>query len=210
MITDQYSSVEYHQSFDQKDIRIKTGYIFIIGIKSTKYDPNESPVPLPVPFLYKFYDYEAVKVTGHSGLNWNLYRYADILLMLTEVNWSLRQLGANVSDNDILKGINEVRIRAGLQEFTSNLTLKDIMSERAYELIFENKMLWDMRRTRKALVDGEGEFQALENFVGHQPTHFDHRFTPKHLLSPVSGTEIKNNAKCSQNFGWQPVQQAAQ
>ena len=204
-------SVEYHQSFDQKDIRIQDRvYFYYRDTKSTKYDPNESPVPLPVPFLYKFYDYEAVKVTGHSGLNWNLYRYADILLMLTEVNWSLRQLGANVSDNDILKGINEVRIRAGLQEFTSNLTLKDIMSERAYELIFENKMLWDMRRTRKALVDGEGEFQALENFVGHQPTHFDHRFTPKHLLSPVSGTEIKNNAKCSQNFGWQPVQQAAQ
>jgi hypothetical protein len=127
--------------------------------------------------------------------------------MLTEVNWSLRQLGVSVPDNDIVKGINEVRARADLSEFAaSDLTLKDIMSERAYELIFENKMLWDMRRTRKALVDGQGQFQALENLVGHQPTNFDHQFTNKHLLSPISATEIKNNRQCVQNFGWQPVQ----
>lgn len=204
-------SVEYHASFNSADKRIQDRvYFYYRDTKSKKYDPNESPVPLPVPFLYKFYDYEAVKNTGHSGLNWNLYRYADILLMLTEVNWCLRQLGISVSDDDIVKGINEVRRRAELSEFAaSDLTLKDIMSERAYELIFENKMLWDMRRTRKALVDGEGEFKALENLVGHQPTHFDHKFTPKHLLSPISATEIKNNHQCSQNFGWQPVQQVA-
>lgn len=204
-------SVEYHASFNSADKRIQDRvYFYYRDTKSKKYDPNESPVPLPVPFLYKFYDYEAVKNTGHSGLNWNLYRYADILLMLTEVNWCLRQLGISVSDDDIVKGINEVRQRAELSEFAaSDLTLKDIMSERAYELIFENKMLWDMRRTRKALVDGEGEFKALENLVGHQPTHFDHKFTPKHLLSPISATEIKNNHQCSQNFGWQPVQQVA-
>jgi hypothetical protein len=204
-------SVEYHASFNSADKRIQDRvYFYYRDTKSKKYDPNESPVPLPVPFLYKFYDYEAVKNTGHSGLNWNLYRYADILLMLTEVNWCLRQLGISVSDDDIVKGINEVRRRAELSEFAaSDLTLKDIMSERAYELIFENKMLWDMRRTRKALVDGEGEFKDLENLVGHQPTHFDHKFTPKHLLSPISATEIKNNHQCSQNFGWQPVQQVA-
>lgn len=202
-------SMAYYNSFNPADKRIQDRvYFYYSDTKAKKYDVNESPADkFPMPFLYKFYDYAAVKVTSNSGLNWNLYRYADVLLMLTEVNWTLRQLGAAVPDEDIVKGINEVRQRAELSEITAgDLTLKDIMSERAYELIFENKMLWDMRRTRKALVDGQGEFQALQNFVGHQPTYFDHQFTNKHLLSPISANEIKNNRQCVQNFGWQPVQ----
>ncbi|HBK42080.1 MAG TPA: hypothetical protein DDZ57_10985, partial [Porphyromonadaceae bacterium] len=101
----------------------------------------------------------------------------------------------------------EVRTRAGLPSFSAEgLTLLDIMSERAYELVFENKMLWDQRRTRKALVDGSGQFTSIENFVGHQPVNFNFEFSNKHLLSPVSGTELDNNRKCTQNFEWLPLQ----
>jgi len=203
-------SLSYYNSFNPADKRIQDRvYFYYSDTKAKKYDPNESPADkFPLPFLFKYYDENAVKVSGNSGLNFNLYRYADILLMLTEVNWSLRQLGASVSDNEIIKGINEVRLRAGLSEYTAGeLTLLNIMSERAYELVFENKMIWDMRRTRKALIDGEGQFAGIENFVGHQPTSFNYEFSNKHLLAPVSANEIKNNRQCSQNFGWQPVQQ---
>lgn len=206
-------SMAYYDSYNPADKRIQDrAYFYYSDTKAKKYDVNESPADkFPMPFLYKYYDVEAIKVTGNSGLNWNLYRYADILLMLTEANWSLRQLGVSVSNDDIIKGINEVRVRAELSEYTAGeLTLKDIMSERAYELVFENKMLWDMRRTRKALVDGSGQFEALENFVGHQPTNFDHQFSKKHLLSPISATEIKNNRQCVQNYGWAPQQVASQ
>jgi hypothetical protein len=131
--------------------------------------------------------------------------------MLTEVNWALDHLGISVPDNDIVKGINEIRTRAGLSTFlASDLTLLDIMSERAYELIFETKMIWDMRRTRKALVDGVGQFLSIENFIGHQPSSFNYQFSVKHLLSPVSADEISNNSKCVQNFAWTPVQDAQQ
>ncbi|MGD9558927.1 MAG: RagB/SusD family nutrient uptake outer membrane protein [Mangrovibacterium sp.] len=203
-------SMAYYNSFNPADKRIADrAYFYYNDTKAKKYDPNESPADkFPMPFLYKYYDADAVKVSGNSGLNWNVYRYADILLMMTEVNWSLRQLGSSVSDADIIKGINEVRSRAGLAEFSAgSLTLLDIMSERAYELVFENKMLWDMRRTRTALVDGSGQFSAIEDFVGHQPTSFNFKFSKKHLLSPVSANEIKNNRQCTQNYGWQPVQQ---
>jgi hypothetical protein len=67
-------------------------------------------------------------------------------------------------------------------------------------------MLWDMRRTRKALVDGVGQFTRLENLVGHQPTSFSYKFSAKHLLSPVSVNEIANNTKVTQNYGWLPIQ----
>jgi hypothetical protein len=86
------------------------------------------------------------------------------------------------------------------------LTLLDIMSERAYELIFENKMLFDMRRTRKALIDGSGQFAGIEDFVGHQPKNYNFEFSVKHLLAPVSSTEIDNNRQCLQNAGWSPTQ----
>jgi hypothetical protein len=202
-------STAYYNSYNPIDLRIKDRvYFYYSDTKAPKHDPNESPAPkFPVAFLFKYYDEVAVKETAHPSINFSLYRYADILLMLTEVNWTLNYLGVNVPGSDIVKGINEIRVRAGLPEYTAGgLTLLDIMSERAYELVFENRMLWDMRRTRKALVDGSGEFRALENFVGHQPVNFNHRFEPKHLLTPISADEIKNNYECEQNGGWIPVQ----
>ena len=51
--------------------------------------------------------------------------------MLTEVNWALGE-----SAGEIEKGINEVRDRAGLAPLDgATLTLKDILSERAWELV---------------------------------------------------------------------------
>jgi len=202
-------SLAYYNSFDPADKRIQDRvYFYYNDTKSSRYDPNEGPAgKFPLPFLYKYYDYNAVKVTGESGLNFNLYRYADVLLMLTEVNWALRQLGVAIPDADIIKGINEVRNRASLSSYSAtNLSLLNIMSERAYELIFENKMLWDMRRTRKALVDGSGKFSSIMNFVGHKPVNFNFPFTVKHLLSPISSVEIDNNMQCLQNFDWTPKQ----
>lgn len=202
-------SLAYSQSYNPIDARIQEKvYFYTTDNIAAKYDINEPPSPkFALPMLYKFYDYNAAKVNGLSGLNFPLYRYADICLMLTEVNWTLKQLGQAIPDADIVSGINEIRTKAGLPTYTAaGLTLLNIMSERAYELIFENKMLYDMRRTRKALKDGSGQFTALVNLVGHQPTYFTYQFTAQHLLDPVSSTEIDNNKLCMQNFGWTPKQ----
>ena len=202
-------SPEYNASYNPADKRVQDRQMFFYSdTRAPKHDPNEGPAAkFPVPFLYKWYDYDGIKTAARSGLNWTLYRYADVLLMQTEVNWALKQLGVSVAEADIIKGINEVRTRALLPTYAlADITLKNIMAERAYELIFENKMLFDMRRTRKALIDGSGEFSGLENFVGHQPTKFNYEFSAKHLLSPVSSTEIDNNRFCLQNFGWAPKQ----
>jgi hypothetical protein len=127
--------------------------------------------------------------------------------MQTEINWTLKQLGTAVPDADIVAGINEIRTKAGLPTLTATgLTLLNIMSERAYELIFENKMLYDMRRTRRALKDGSGQFTSLVNLVGHQPSTWNFQLTTKHLLDPISSTEIDNNKLCLQNFEWMPKQ----
>jgi hypothetical protein len=201
----------YTESYNPTDLRLvdKQGYYYYSDNLAAKYDVNEGPAPkFPLPFLYKYYDYNAAKVSGNSGLNFPLYRWADVMLMQTEINWTLKQLGVNVSDADILNGINEIRTKAGVPTYgqVPDVTLKEIMAERAYELIFENKMLYDMRRTRMALVDGSGQFTAIENLVGHQPTFFSYQFSAQHLLDPISSTEIDNNKIMLQNFGWSPKQ----
>jgi starch-binding outer membrane protein, SusD/RagB family len=187
----------YYDSYGPDDMRAMERQMFFTW--DTNIDDVTDTVRFP-PHLYKYYDAAAVKSTFGSGLNWSLYRYADILLMLTEVNWALGESPAEVE-----KGINEVRSRAGLAPL-SGVTLKDILSERAWELVFENKMLWDQRRTRKCLVYGDGEITSIQDFIGHQPQIFNFAFTPQHLLSPISGREMINNGKIQQNFGYLPVQ----
>ena len=163
----------------------------------TNIDDVTDTVTFP-PHLYKYYDAAAVKSVFGSGLNWSHYRYADILLMRTEVYWALGQPAAD-------KGINEVRERAGLTPL-GTVTLKDIISERAWELVFENKMLWDQRRMRRCVVYGDKEISGIENFIGHQTPVFNFAFTPQHLLSPIPGKEMINNGQIQQNFGYLPIQ----
>jgi hypothetical protein len=194
--------VGYYNSYSDDDLRKEERQFFFTW--DTNIDDVTDTVRF-IPHLYKYYDPAAVKSTFGSGLNWTHYRYGEILLMLTEVNWALKELGQSVSDNDIVKGINEIRERAQLPTFTAaELTLKDILSERAYELIFENKMLWDQRRTRKCVVYGDGEISAIKNFIGHQPALFNYAFTSQHLLSPIPGDEMNRNLVMTQNFGYLP------
>lgn len=200
-------TIGYYNSYDDADLRKQERQFFFTRDNiAKKYDPTESPAtPFDRPYLFKFYDVDAVKNTGQSGLNWTFYRYADVLLMLTEVNWSLRQLGVGVTDTDLTKGINEVRSRALLPGYLpSEVDLHAIMSERAYELIFENKMLWDQRRTRRCLTPGTGAFASLESFFGHRPASFSFNFGPMNLLCPMPGDEMKTNNKLVQNFGYLP------
>ncbi len=197
--------VGYYNSYSNNDLRKKERQFFFTW--DTKYSNVKDTVRFDVPFIYKQYVTASVKGTDGSGLNWTLYRYGEILLNLTEVNWALKQLGQSVPDNDIVKGINEIRARALLAPYTaSQLGLKEILAERAWELIFENKMIWDQRRTRKCVVYGNGEISAIQNFVGHQPAIFNYAFAPMHLLSPMPGNEIARNGLAKQNSGYLPAQ----
>jgi len=197
--------VGYYNSYSNTDLRKKERQFFFTW--DTKYKTPSDTVRFDVPYIYKQYVLASVKGTDGSGLNFTLYRYGEILLNLTEVNWALKSLGQAVPDNDIVKGINEVRARALLAPYTaSQVGLKEILAERAWELIFENKMIWDQRRTRKCVVYGNGEISAIQNFIGHQPAIFNYAFAPMHLLCPMPGNEIARNGLAKQNSGYLPMQ----
>lgn len=197
----------YVNSFGSADLRAQERqYFYTSDLTLARFDPTTPLVRFSQPHVFKFYDEAGVKSNLGTTLNYTVYRYSDILLMLTEVNWALTQNGVSVPDADVLKGINAIRSRAKLPAYTvgqiNNLT---IFSERAYELIFEQKMLWDQRRSRKCLIDGSGAF-GIENFIGHQPAKFNFKFGPMNLLAPISQNEIAVNANCLQNFNYNPRQ----
>ena len=200
-------SIGYYNSYSNADLRKQERQFFFTQDNiSKKYDPTEPPATkFDRPYLFKYYDESAIKATAYSGLNWTFYRYADVLLMLTEVNWSLKLAGEAIADNDIVKGINEVRARALLPAYLpAEVNLFTIMAERAYELIFENKMVFDQRRTRTCLNSGVGSFTGITSFFGYRPDSFSFDFSAMNLLSPVSGEEIRRNTKLTQNFGFLP------
>lgn len=202
-------TIGYYNSYGPSDLRAKERQMFYTKDNiASQYDPTNPAVGFDQPYVFKYYDSIGIKTSGgHTGLNFTIYRYSDILLMLSEVNWTLRQNGISVSDDDVLKGINAIRARAQLPAYRiGDINLLSIFSERAWELVFENKMIWDQRRTRKCLIDGVGSFSGIENFIGHQPVTFNFKFSNMNLLAPISQAEIANNAKCLQNFSYLPKQ----
>lgn len=197
-------TLSYANTFASNDLRGQhRQFLYVNDNVLPNFDPTTPLVRFNQPYCYKYFDEATLKSPAStSALNFTVYRYSDILLMLTEVNWALQQNGVTVPDADVLKGINAVRSRAKLPNLAINqINNLSIFSERAWELMFENKMIWDQRRSRKCLIDGVGSF-SIENFIGHRPTNYSYNFSNKNLLAPIGQAEIANNSNCLQNFGY--------
>ncbi|WP_343675102.1 RagB/SusD family nutrient uptake outer membrane protein [Chitinophaga sp.] len=103
-------------------------------------------------FITKFRDTtDAAGVNGYGGNDWILMRYADIILMLAEVNNDLGNTTAAIGYLD------QVRARAGMPDYETSSqdanyvakypTLKlAILHERRIELAFENHRMYDLLR----------------------------------------------------------------
>jgi starch-binding outer membrane protein, SusD/RagB family len=108
-----------------------------------------------------------------------IIRLAELYLTRAECNFRLGSaVGAEPVDD-----INKIRKRAGLSNYTADeLTLADILRERALELSFEGFTLHDEKR--------------LELNVGILP------WTSPKLIYPIPQREIYANPKLSQNEGY--------
>lgn len=104
-------------------------------------------------FITKFRDKSAAAgPNGYGGNDWILIRYADVILMLAEVNNYLGDAATAMSF------LNQVRERAGMPDYAVSAqdpayaakypTLKlAILHERRVELAFENHRMYDLLRT---------------------------------------------------------------
>jgi len=69
-----------------------------------------------------------------------------------------------------------------------------------YELVFENKMCGTRGVLAKCWLMETVNFPVSKISLGINLYISIFEFSNKHLLSPVSGTELDNNRKCTQEF----------
>ncbi|MEL7003236.1 MAG: RagB/SusD family nutrient uptake outer membrane protein, partial [Bacteroidota bacterium] len=118
------------------------------GVTIAFYNLNETD---SIPFLNK-YNYPFLDV-GQQDVNWQMFRYADALLMLAEC---LNEI--NGFDQNAIGIVNVIRLRAGLPPLSDssndpNLVITTpedlsaaIAKERRLELAFENHRWFDLVR----------------------------------------------------------------
>lgn len=119
---------------------------------------------------------------------------------------------------EMKKGINPVRIRAGLPGYGEDvyadqgLLRAKIKRERMIELMGEGKRYFDLRRWKDAPVEESLQIYGCNVMMDSQhKTEFQQivpiynlpsTFSDKMYFWPISHNELKRNAKLTQNPGW--------
>jgi hypothetical protein len=95
------------------------------------------------PYIKKFAKTHSLH--NNHGTNWHVYRYSEVLLFLAE---ALNEQG---KDGEAAGYLNQVRDRAGLEDFAGGDLKEAIFRERRVELAFEDKRWFDLVRTGRAI-----------------------------------------------------------
>lgn len=188
--SDEYGSVypteQFVNSFPAGDKRAQERQFFYTSYPSAT--TGGGIVKFKGHYIYKWFDSLAVRSTLKSDLNYTLYRLPDVMLMYAEA--SNRAEGA--PNPTAISYVNQIRNRAKLASIgtmSQDAFEKEVWLQRYFELCFENKMWFDMLRTRKVHNDITGNW---DDFIGHK-TVFNATFSEKQLLFPVPQQEIDVN-----------------
>lgn len=161
-----------------------------------KYLPDEDDYPFP-------------PSANASGTNYPLMRYAEVLLVYAEaVN------EANGGPNaDAIEAFNKVRRRAGISEWpnvndvdgnpypnTQDGFRQAIRQERRWELCYEAKRMFDLRRWD--ILEETFQARATVPDATIQDGIRAQNVEMKHNLFPIPQTEIQRNNKLTQNPGF--------
>lgn len=165
--------------------------------KWTKNGSTTDTVILGGYYIYKWFDVNAVTSTAHSDLNYTIYRLPDVMLMYAEAS----NRAEGTPNATAISAVNLIRQRAQLapiSTMSADAFEKEVWSQRYFELAYEDKIWFDMLRTRKVRNDLTGNF---DDFVGHT-TVWGKTFTENQLLFPIPLREINNNPNLKQNKGF--------
>ena len=186
---DEYGSVyptpQFIASFNPADKRVQEKQFFYTNYPGIT---TGATVTFKNTYIYKWFDVTAVTSTAKSDLNYTLYRLADVYLMYAEAS-NRAEGGPNAN---AISYVNLIRARAQLPPIGSlsmDAFEKEVWLQRYFELCFENKMWFDMIRTKKVHNDITGNW---DDFVGHT-TVFGATFSEKQLLFPVPKQETDVN-----------------
>lgn len=187
--SDEYGSVyptqQFINSYPAGDKRVQERQFFYTQYPSIK---TGEIVHFKNTYIYKWFDSVAVTNTAKSDLNYTLYRLADVYLMYAEAS-NRAEGGPN---GNAYTYVNAIRQRANLAPvsgLSQTAFEHEVWLQRYYELCFENKMWFDMIRTRKVHNDVTGNW---DDFVGHT-TVYNATFKEAQLLFPVPKQETDVN-----------------
>lgn len=189
-----FSNQEFVDAFEEGDKRAdeKTFFYTEYSLESDRSTIKE----LGDYYIWKHFDEEAQLNSTSSGLNWPVFRFAEVLLIYAE---AMNEV--NGPTDATYEAINKIRDRAelpGLENLSQQEFREAVWREKWVEMCFENKTWFDMVRLRKAWNVVSGEF---EDYVGHQFS-YGPTVTERELLFPIPTAEIRNNDKLSQNQGY--------
>ena len=127
--------------------------------------------------------------------DWTIMRYADVLLMHSELN----------QDN---WGLNQVRQRVGLP--AEEYSIENIRKERAIELAFEGVHFWDLMRYEKdgayaaeVITKAQNNVSVQNGGVAAKTSFNKENFTKKKGLMQIPSTQItRSGGVLTQNAGW--------
>jgi starch-binding outer membrane protein, SusD/RagB family len=189
-----FAQGEFVNSYETGDNRAEEGVFFFS--KFTSESNRNDSIEFGNFYNYKFFDESAHLNTAQSGLNWQVIRYADVLLDFAEATNEL--LGPT---DEAYDAINSIRTRANIPKLGGLSTSEfreAIWKERWHEQYFEGEIWFDMTRTRK-VYDFENE--TFNDYVGHAFVD-GIILEERHLIFPIPTPEIRNNPNLEQNVGY--------
>jgi hypothetical protein len=169
----------------------------LLVISANKSVVNYTPAAgkIGVPYIKKYLNLPHV-APNNAGDNWPIYRYADALLLLAEVQ--------NEQGKSPFEALNAVRARAGLPATTesSQAGLRVVIEhERRVELAFENHRWHDLQRTGRAIEVMNAFGAKLKQQVNYlSPDAY--QVTQNRLLYPIPQSERELDPSLVQNPGY--------
>lgn len=195
--------------WDNRDPRFHMNFIVPFeSIGGQKYDPvnNKNDKNAAVTYVY-FRKYIADMYSQQRTLwvNWNIFRYADVLLMYAEAKNE-----ATGPDNTSYDAIDQIRSRAGMpsldrEKYNTKEKLRSaIRNERRVELAGEGLRYFDILRWKTAenvlnkqvvsfVIPGQLPLQVIHTRV------FDPQ---KHYVWPIPQSAIDNAKNLEQHAEW--------
>lgn len=178
-----YPTDDFINSYPAGDLRGKSNNGFFyntITVNGTVYNFPWA--------IYKFFDKKLLDVAPNSGKDFPLLRYADVLLTFAEAQ--------NETDGApnaaAYTALNQLRSRAGLTPaagMDQNNFRQEIWKERYWELCAENKVWFDIIRTRQVFNPVTGTFTSI---VGYRmPSGVT--FKAENLVFPIPESEVQVN-----------------
>lgn len=200
--------VDFHNGLQLPDGTIQTaGSYQNVPAKGTQFVDNSPGTGFGVmKYLEESKDNMGEPAT--SGTDWQLFRYAEVLLNYAEAAIELGRAG------DALPVVNEIRERAGVKALTS-IDQAKLRHERKVELAYEGHRYWDLRRWRAAVDElsqahsglryildfttGKYKIQVIDQIDG---TSSDPVFYERNYYLPITTSRTGNNPNLDENPGY--------